>query len=297
MNPEEQVVEALGDQEAMAFLRSHFLNHYGRIAPELETTPLVNKLLEAFRGPFEEAVQIHERALEVHRTVFSSGQGLFSRAYGIHKRDVKNPAIADFCQARMVGESIMDVGCGPGDLGVDLARRGYQVQLTDVLDYRKPEALHLPFTTMPNAETIPGDESVSNLSFIQVLHHAPADAHVGLLKQAANRAERVLILEDVYGDDLNEVDPSPSVEDLESTRSFLALPQVSQRAVLLAYDYLVNGAVKGLPHMAMPFTFRTVADWKTQFDQAGLHLKETVRLGFWKALGHPIMNVGFVLEP
>jgi 2-polyprenyl-3-methyl-5-hydroxy-6-metoxy-1,4-benzoquinol methylase len=75
----------------------------------------------------------------------------FNRGYQRYKTEIKPEA--DFRQVtRLIrGRTVLDYGCGSGYMAARLARGGYDVFTTDVLDYRYPEAKHLPFVRMSAA--------------------------------------------------------------------------------------------------------------------------------------------------
>jgi SAM-dependent methyltransferase len=94
------------------------------------------------------------------------------------------------------GMSVLDIGCGEGWVGEELAQRGAsEVVGVDVVDVRRVRAL--PFSlydglTLPFAD---GRFDVAVLSF--VLHHVPNDRKTALLREALRVARRsVVILED-----------------------------------------------------------------------------------------------------
>ncbi len=78
----------------------------------------------------------------------------FNRIYHQYKTQIKPEADFQRLQKLLPGRKILDYGCGSGYLSARLAKGGYEVFTTDVLDYRYAEARHLPFVQMTSATDI-----------------------------------------------------------------------------------------------------------------------------------------------
>jgi 2-polyprenyl-3-methyl-5-hydroxy-6-metoxy-1,4-benzoquinol methylase len=78
----------------------------------------------------------------------------FNRIYHHYKTQTKPEADFQRLQRLLPGQSVLDYGCGSGYLAARLAKGGYRVFTTDVLDYRYAEARHLPFVQMTSATDI-----------------------------------------------------------------------------------------------------------------------------------------------
>ena len=78
----------------------------------------------------------------------------FNRIYHQYKTQTKPEADFQRLQKLLPGQSVLDYGCGSGYLSARLAKGGYKVFTTDVLDYRYAEARQLPFVQMTSATDI-----------------------------------------------------------------------------------------------------------------------------------------------
>ena len=100
----------------------------------------------------------------------------FNRIYHQYKTQAKPEADFQRLQTLLPGKRVLDYGCGSGYLAARLARGGYKVFTTDVLDYRYPEARHLPFVQMASPTDIAyPDDSVDVALVLAVLHHINPD--------------------------------------------------------------------------------------------------------------------------
>src|SRR5258708_35284644 len=91
----------------------------------------------------------------------------FNRIYHQYKTQTK-PEI-DFQQLKKLlpGKRVLDYGCGSGYLAARLAKGGYNVFTTDVLDYRYAEARRLPFVQMAGPTDIPDADDSADVAAVQ----------------------------------------------------------------------------------------------------------------------------------
>lgn len=94
------------------------------------------------------------------------------------------------------GGSVLDVGCGEGYVGEELAQRGAgEVQGVDFVDVRRTRGL--PFTLYDGVRLPFPDQRFDLVMLNFVLHHVPNDHKVALLREALRVARRtVFVLED-----------------------------------------------------------------------------------------------------
>ena len=91
------------------------------------------------------------------------------------------------------GGRVLDLGCGEGHVGGELARRGFAVTLADVADFR---AVPLPFVRHDGRRLPFADGAFDAVVLYFVLHHA-ADARL-VLAEAMRIGRRVVVVESVY---------------------------------------------------------------------------------------------------
>ncbi len=221
----------------------------------------------------------------------------FNRVYHRYKTQLKPET--DFQQLRGLirGERVLDYGCGSGYLAARLARAGYRLFTTDVLDYRYAEARHLPFVQMASPADIQyPDDSVDTALVQAVLHHIDADDLGPVLERLARVARCVLIKEDSYGlpGDLPGLAEVLKAQPL--LRAFVALPEAAQVQALVLIDYFANAVAQGLPEMNMPFAFRSVTAWQTRLKAHGLRVSRTLVAGFEPGRMHQSCHVWFECE-
>ena len=78
----------------------------------------------------------------------------FNRIYHQYKTQAKPETDFQRLQSLLPGKRVLDYGCGSGYLAARLAKADTQVFTADVLDYRYPEARHLPFVQMASPTDI-----------------------------------------------------------------------------------------------------------------------------------------------
>ena len=124
----------------------------------------------------------------------------FNRIYHQYKTQLKPEADFHQFQRLLPGQRVLDYGCGSGYLAARLAKGGYKVFTTDVLDYRYAEARHLPFVQMTSATDISyPDDSVDVALVLAVLHHINPDDLPRVIQRLTRIARYALIKEDTYG--------------------------------------------------------------------------------------------------
>jgi hypothetical protein len=67
----------------------------------------------------------------------------FNQAYQNYKHNFKPTRRYANLEPWLIGNKVLDIGCGDGLTSAELHKHGYQVSLTDVLDYRAEQARHL----------------------------------------------------------------------------------------------------------------------------------------------------------
>ncbi len=221
----------------------------------------------------------------------------FNRLYLQYKRDFKPHKRFRELRPWLRGKRVLDLGCGSGRLSLQLAEGGYEPALTDVLDYRAPEARHLPFARMEQPRRIPyADGAFDSAVVMAVLHHVTPQNLLPLLQELRRVARRVVVEEDSFQlpADLEGLDERLAQE--AQLRAFVALPPEDQLRYTMFLDYFANAVTQGLPQMETPFDFKTVEEWQSLFVEQGFTVRRTLLQGFQKGHFNRACHVWFVLD-
>ncbi len=221
----------------------------------------------------------------------------FNRVYHQYKTQAKPETDFQRLQTLLPGKRVLDYGCGSGYLAARLARGGYTVFTTDVLDYRYPEARHLPFVQMaaPTDIAYP-DESVDVALVLAVLHHINPDDLPRVIQRLGKVATYALIKEDTYGLPEHGEGLADSLRTQSLLRAFTGMTTEAQVQVLVLIDFFANAIAQGIPEMNMPFEFKTVTEWEHVLLQNGFKVNRTVVAGFEPGLMHKSCHVWLVCE-
>ncbi|MGA9799277.1 MAG: class I SAM-dependent methyltransferase [Terriglobales bacterium] len=205
----------------------------------------------------------------------------FNRIYHQYKTEAKPEIDFQQLQKLLPGNRVLDYGCGSGYLSARLARGGYKVFTTDVLDYRYPEARHLPFVQMKSPTDISfPDDSVDVAMVLAVLHHINPDDLPRVIQRLRKIARHLLIKEDTYGLPENIEGLKESLGTQPLLRSFVAMTLAVQQQVLALIDFFANAIAQGLPQMNMPFEFKTPPEWQRVLLENGFKANQSLTVGF-----------------
>jgi SAM-dependent methyltransferase len=221
----------------------------------------------------------------------------FNRIYHQYKTQIKPEADFQRLQKLLPGKKVLDYGCGGGYLSARLAKGGYEVFTTDVLDYRYAEAQHLPFVQMTSATDISyPDDSVDVAVVLAVLHHINPDDLPRVIQRLRKIARYALIKEDTYGLPEKIEGLADGLKTQPLLRDFVAMPLDVQQQVLALIDFFATAIAQGLPEMNMPFEFKTVPQWEQILLQNGFRLNRSLVAGFEPGLMHKSCHVWLVCE-
>ena len=219
----------------------------------------------------------------------------FNRLYHRYKTITKPEADFQQLKEMIQGNRVLDYGCGSGYLALRLAKGGYEVLTTDVLDYRYPEARHLPFFRMTSQSEIEYPEDSVDTALVQaVLHHVDEQHLPTVLRKLGRIAKYLLIKEDTYGLPFDLPGVSEKLREQPLLRAFVGMPVDVQYRALVLIDYYANAIAQGVPEMNMPFAFRTADEWTAALASSGLTIQKTVIAGFEPGRMHKSCHVWFL---
>ncbi|HXP17125.1 MAG TPA: class I SAM-dependent methyltransferase [Terriglobales bacterium] len=221
----------------------------------------------------------------------------FNRIYHEYKTLVKPETDFRQMQKLLPGEKVLDYGCGSGYLAARLAKGGYKVFTTDVLDYRYEEARRLPFVQMASATDIPYPDDSMDVAIVQaVLHHIDPGNLPIVLRRLRAISRHVLIKEDTYGLPSHLEGVAETQEKQSLLRTFVSMPLDAQQQALALIDFFANAIAQGLPEMNMPFEFKTVTEWEEVLRREGFKVNRTVLAGFEPGRMHKSCHVWLLCE-
>jgi SAM-dependent methyltransferase len=300
----ELVCRALRSPAAVGFVRETVRTGYHEIytahVPEADrlVEQAFNALVQSQEAGVNAAALSHVTGQLITET-FRKGEGRFWFNSLYHQYKTVTKPETDLTQLRelLVGKRVLDYGCGSGYLAEKLARNGYEVFTTDVLDYRYEEARHLPFVQMTSPTDLAyPDDSIDTALVQAVLHHIDPPDLPGALGRLARISRLLLVKEDAY--DL----PAglPGLEEVlvrqPLLRDFVQLSPGTQFAALILIDYYANAVAQGIPEMNMPFAFKTRADWQRVLMTSGWNVIRTVLAGFEPGRMHKSCHIWLLCE-
>lgn len=221
----------------------------------------------------------------------------FNQTYHRYKTEIKPQTDLEQISPLIRGQRVLDYGCGSGYLSASLDQAGYQVFTTDVLDYRYPEAQHLPFVQMqsPTESTYPAD-SIDTTLIQAVLHHIDTPDLKTILQRLTKVTHRLLIKEDSYGLPADLPGLPEKIAEQPLLERFLAFELPTQFQSLVLIDYFANAIAQGIPEMHMPFEFRTPDQWSQILTATGFRVEQILVAGFEPGRMHQCCHIWLVCE-
>lgn len=234
----------------------------------------------------------------------------FEAAYAEYRHNRKQIQRAQILSPFILGESLVDIGCGGGDLvahfGKTFSGRLKKVAGIDVLDWKTPGldiAYHILDFSQKGSRS---PEEYDTGMLLAVLHHVgkTEEAVIIFLEGVRSAVRKRLIVEE---------DVIFTPEDLE--QSFAGLGEIqnlrrqqpildealgfdykTQRDIAIIIDVLANSLSVGVPEMNFPFGFRTLTEWVRIFNESGFVLNKLNILGFQKGNFNQQCHVHFILD-
>ncbi|BAX93424.1 class I SAM-dependent methyltransferase [Mycobacterium shigaense] len=240
--------------------------------------------------------ELYQATEEVHARFFTSeGDGSwFSEGYSAYKSQRKPVQDFNNLADAISGSTVLDFGSGRGHLAALIARAGFDCYTTDVMDYRGPEAGHLPFRQMASPVDVPYADDMFDSAIVKtVLHHVDEPDLIPLLLNLRRVARRLIIEEDTYGVPAAKSDAGAGQIEL---REFNKLDEDDQFRALVLIDFFGNAVAQGLVDMNFGCQFKRVSEWHSLFDSLGFRVVDTDVVGFRPGNIHKACQVRFVVE-
>ena len=268
--------------------QSAILNH--TLRPHIDG--FLNKVLSAF-GLQSEAIErftafahskakVEENTLVYERELKSGLIGMIK----VPKRDEaltqRANLIYEELKPFLIGDSLLDIGCGDGRISILAKEHFSRCQLLDVVQFL-PRSFSLPFVSYEEGQPLPVDQPFDTVFLLTVLHHASNP--VKLLKLAWKATKkRLIIIESVVG---IHVEQSAAKYDL------IGLPDEAQIAYAGFVDWFYNRVL--YDDVPVPYNFTTPETWQSVFLQHKMPCVKTIHLGQDINIG-PEYHVLFILE-
>ncbi len=298
------VCEALQNTVAVDFIRGSVRAGYHQCfsAPVAQIDALVDTAFDQLAHS-QQGVMDHDRltavTVDLLPNVFKKGDASFWFNQQYHAYKTRAKPETDFQQLRslIVGQRILDYGCGSGYLAARLAQGGYQMFTTDVLDYRYAEAKALPFVQMTTPTDIAYPDGSIDTALIQAVLHHIGPAELPQVLQRLGRIARYLVIkEDTFAVPASVPGLVDTLNRQPLLQAFLNLPLPAQYQVLVLIDFYANAIAQGIPEMNMPFAFRSVAEWWQVLEANGFKVTQTRVVGFEPGRMHQSCHAWFVCE-
>ncbi|OJZ67927.1 hypothetical protein BRW65_25665 [Mycobacterium paraffinicum] len=269
--------------------KSHFPRHSSNIRAVLGD--VCKYLLAADNGR-----ELYQAAEEVHTRFFTSeGDGSwFSEGYSAYKSQRKPVQDFNNLADAISGSKVLDFGSGRGHLAALIARAGYNCYTTDVMDYRGPEAGHLPFRQMASPVDVPyADDTFDSAIVKTVLHHVDEPDLIPLLINLRRVARRLVIEEDTYAVAAVPLGAAAGQTELSE---FNKLDESDQFRALVLIDFFGNAVAQGLVDMNFGCQFKRISEWHSLFGSLGFRVVDTDVVGFRPGNIHKACQVRFVVD-
>ena len=179
------------------------------------------------------------------------------------------------------GNSILDLGCGDGQVGYLLSKKGKEVTLSDVYKHNKIDNLGLNFIRFDQDSQIPFNSKMfDTILVLTVFHHS--DNPLKLLQEAIRLTKqkgRIIVIESVFAVNGKEL----SEHERNRISSYLVLSSEKQRKVNIFFDHFYNRIVHYSSNpktkVNVPYNFNTPEKWKSLFESNGAKQIEIIHLG------------------
>lgn len=306
LNPstEFKLTQALSNDEVVNFVTDAFIESYQRhfypytkevvLMVETAITLLKTELTEkkkSHQSLFTILSYINENIFKINNRSF-----WFNKIYATYKKNIRPKIEYAQIKPHILGKKVLDFGSGIGSLALELKKRKYVMQTTDVLDYRIKEARNILFNKMDSPGVLNyQDNAVETVTVKSVLHHIDKQYLIPVVKELHRIAKRVIIEESIYFKTSYEL----AVEKAKSQpmfKRFLNFSPPDQYLALLLIDFTTNALAFGKPNMNLPFEFRAIEEWEKLFIKMGFIVNHIEVLGFESERVTPDSRVLIIID-
>ncbi len=236
----------------------------------------------------------------------------YQEAYNYYKHNTKLLKRDLLLFPHIVGNSLVDIGCGGGDQVAYTMKNHPDITEAagiDILDW-KTDGLKIDYHTLDF--TKPGTCSPKMYDtgmLLAVLHHAGrTNQEIKTFLTGVKTAvgKRLIVEEDVMittqdfsnrclrEKGLNTIEEKKTEQKLLA--AYLGHSPETQRDITSIADLLANSLSVGVPEMAFPFGFRSIGNWVKIFAKNGFELNHLVILGFQPGNFNQQCHVIFILD-
>ncbi len=198
-------------------------------------------------------------------------------AYDLYKF-AKVKAEANIILPYILGKSVLDYGCGSGDLVRHLASLGYDIRGADLYDSEnKKVSKQGKFIVIRSLEEFEKIAPIVDTTIVKsVLHHIGRNAQKNVIRVLAKKTKgRIIVDEEIFGN-LQSYYDSGNDNDKQVLHLFLGLTPSEQLNFIVLVDYIGNHVLGGIFGMNMPFTFNKISEWTRLFESEGFYLKTSI---------------------
>lgn len=191
--------------------------------------------------------------------------------FQVARRRYKSKPSLEVCwlKEQITGQTVLDFGCGDGQLAIAVAAAGFSVWGVDVI---------VQPNFMPNVTYVQMHDS-THMSFPQifdttivrlVLHHINESEQTPILYQIMQHTRHTLLIkEEVFGLSSWPAKTPPNI----LTQMYLSLSYQQQLGFLALMDFWGNVLAQGKFDMRLPCSFRRIQDWQRVLHAYGFEMQ------------------------
>lgn len=304
MHNNKLIYSCLQNEKLVFFVKKQYINSYKKYftGHENEVEEMIQKSFDSLitsqkKGPNKES--LNKAVYEISKNIFKikDDSFWFNKMHYAYKTLIRPKKDFETISKLIKGSLIHDFGCDGGFFSLELLRNHYQVVMSDVIDHRIPEVVHLPFYLMKNPNDVGFVHDLVSTTIVKtVLHHIDSKYVLKVLKKLRLSHSRLIIEEDTYGFSDNARYMSDNLLNQKEFRLFSSLSKAEQYHYCVLLDYFSNAVIYGRSDITFPFKFKTINEWKKLFSQAGFTISHCIINGFndWKLTQN--CQVWFVLD-